>query len=100
MLPKLVSDNSRHVVVCPFAYCREADLTQFTVDRNNPLIPCNLYGSQPNLKRVEIKVMISDWQKQCPGGVDNLFRRLQNVVASNLMDTKLNNLDSPSPENL
>ena len=36
--------------------------------------------------------MISDWEKQYPGRVDNLFRGLQNVVPSHLMDNKLNTL--------
>ncbi|MEG3593109.1 MAG: tRNA 2-thiocytidine(32) synthetase TtcA [Pseudomonadota bacterium] len=100
MPPKLVSDDSRYVVIRPLAYCKEADLAQFAVDRNYPIIPCNLCGSQPNLKRSEIKAMISDWEKQYPGRVDNLFRGLQNVVPSHLMDNKLNSFDSPNPEEL
>ena len=44
--------------------------------------------------------MISDWEKQYPGRVDNLFRGLQNVVPSHLMDNKLNSFDSPKPEEL
>ena len=97
MPPKLVSDDSRYVVIRPLAYCKEADLAKFAVDRNYPIIPCNLCGSQPNLKRTEIKAMISDWEKQYPGRVDNLFRGLQNVVPSHLMDNKLNTFDSPKP---
>ena len=100
MPPKLVSDDSRYVVIRPLAYCKEADLAQFAVDQNYPIIPCNLCGSQPNLKRSEIKAMISDWEKQYPGRVDNLFRGLQNVVPSHLMDNKLNSFDSPNPEEL
>lgn len=100
MPPKLVSDDSRYVVIRPLAYCKEADLAKYAVDRNYPIIPCNLCGSQPNLKRAEIKAMISDWENQYPGRVDNLFRGLQNVVPSHLMDNTLNTFDSPSPEEL
>ena len=100
MPPKLVSDNSRYVVIRPLAYCREADLMQFAVDRNYPIIPCKLCGSQPNSKRAEIKAMISGWEKQNPGRVDNLFRGLQNVVPSHLMDKNLNKFDSPGPEEI
>ena len=100
MPPKLVSDNSRYVVIRPLAYCKEANLAKFAVDRNYPIIPCNLCGPQPNLKRAEIKAMISDWENQYPGRVDNLFRGLQNVVPSHLMDNTLNAFDSPSPEKL
>ncbi|HBX26829.1 MAG TPA: tRNA 2-thiocytidine(32) synthetase TtcA [Gammaproteobacteria bacterium] len=100
MPPKLVSNNSRYVVIRPLAYCKESDLVQFAVDQNYPIIPCKLCGSQPNLKRAEIKVMISDWEKQYPGCVDNLFRGLQNIVPSHLMDKNLNNFDGPSPEEI
>ena len=100
MPPKLVSDDGRYVVIRPLAYCKESDLAQFAEDQGYPIIPCNLCGSQPNLKRVEIKAMITDWEKRYPGRVENLFRGLQNVVPSHLMDTELHSFDSPSPDDL
>lgn len=100
MPPKLVSDDGRYVVIRPLAYCKESDLAQFAEDQGYPIIPCNLCGSQPNLKRAEIKAMIADWEKRSPGRVENLFRGLQNVVRSHLMDTELHAFDSPSPDDL
>ena len=100
MPPKLVSDDGRYVVIRPLAYCKESDLAQFAEDQGYPIIPCNLCGSQPNLKRAEIKAMIADWEKRSPGRVENLFRGLQNVVPSHLMDTQLHSFDSPSPDDL
>ncbi|MGB0358328.1 MAG: tRNA 2-thiocytidine(32) synthetase TtcA [Litorivicinaceae bacterium] len=100
MPPKLVSDDGRYVVIRPLAYCKESDLAQFAEDQSYPIIPCNLCGSQPNLKRAEIKAMIADWEKRYPGRVENLFRGLQNVVPSHLMDTELHPFDSPSPDDL
>lgn len=100
MPPKLVSDDGRYVVIRPLAYCKESDLAQFAEDQGYPIIPCNLCGSQPNLKRAEIKAMIADWEKRYPGRVENLFRGLQNVVPSHLMDTELHSFDSPSPDDL
>lgn len=100
MPPKLVSDDSRYVVIRPLAYCKEADIAAYAGDQGFPIIPCNLCGSQPNLKRAEIKAMIADWEKRFPGRVENLFRGLQNVVPSHLLDTELFPFDSPSPESL
>ena len=100
MPPKLVSDDGRYVVIRPLAYCKESDLAQFAEDQSYPIIPCNLCGSQPNLKRAEIKAMIADWEKRYPGRVENLFRGLQNVVPSHLMDTELHPFTSPSPDDL
>ncbi|MEK6426392.1 MAG: tRNA 2-thiocytidine(32) synthetase TtcA, partial [Burkholderia gladioli] len=46
-------------------------------------------GSQPNLKRAEMKALIRDWDKRFPGRVDNMFNALSAVVPSHLMDTTL-----------
>ncbi len=100
MPPKLVSDDGRYVVIRPLAYCKEADIAAYAADQGFPIIPCNLCGSQPNLKRAEIKAMIADWEKRFPGRVENLFRGLQNVVPSHLLDTTLFDFESPSPEAL
>ena len=89
MSPKLVSDDGRHVVIRPLAYCREADLAQWAEVRQFPIIPCNLCGSQANLQRAQVKKMLAEWQKRFPGRVETLFRSLSNVVPSHLMDAQL-----------
>jgi tRNA 2-thiocytidine biosynthesis protein TtcA len=76
MSPKLVSDDGRHVVIRPLAYCREADLAQWAEVRQFPIIPCNLCGSQANLQRAQVKKMLAEWQKRFPGRVETLFRSL------------------------
>jgi tRNA 2-thiocytidine biosynthesis protein TtcA len=89
MPPKLVSDDSRHVVIRPLAYVRERDLAAWAEIREFPLIPCNLCGSQPDLQRVQIKQMLRDWEKRFPGRVETLFRSLAHVVPTHLMDNRL-----------
>src|SRR5699024_366306 len=61
MPPKLLSDNGKHIVIRPLAYCREKDLAAYAKVRAFPIIPCNLCGSQPNLQRQIIKNMIQTW---------------------------------------
>lgn len=100
MPPKLVSDDGRYVVIRPLAYCKESDIAAFAAEEGFPIIPCNLCGSQPNLKRAEIKAMIQDWEQRFPGRVENLFRGLQNVVPSHLLDTELFPFESASPDAL
>ncbi|WP_175798999.1 tRNA 2-thiocytidine(32) synthetase TtcA [Burkholderia ambifaria] len=87
MPPKLQSDDGKNVVIRPLAYVKETDLEKFAELREFPIIPCNLCGSQPNLKRAEMKALIRDWDKRFPGRVDNMFSALANVVPSHLMDT-------------
>ena len=89
MPPKLLSDDGRHVVIRPLAYCRERDLIAYADARQFPIIPCNLCGSQDNLQRQAIKTLLRQWEKQAPGRVETIFAALQNVAPSHLADTAL-----------
>jgi len=89
MPPKLVSDDGRHVVIRPLAYCRESDLEAWAKLRAFPIIPCDLCGSQPNLQRQQVKRMLNDWEKRFPGRIETLFRSLSNIVPSHLLDARL-----------
>jgi tRNA 2-thiocytidine biosynthesis protein TtcA len=89
MPPKLKSDDGRHVVIRPLAYCAERDIARYARGREFPIIPCKLCGSQDNMKRREVKAMLASWEKEDPGRTDRLFRSLQNVSASHLADRAL-----------
>ncbi|ARU94086.1 tRNA 2-thiocytidine(32) synthetase TtcA [Tatumella citrea] len=89
MPPKLRSDDGRNVVIRPLTYCREKDLISFAEQKDFPIIPCNLCGSQENLQRQAIKSMLSEWDKKEPGRVESVFKSLQNVSPSQLADREL-----------
>lgn len=89
MPPKLLSDDRRHIVIRPLAYCKEKDIEAYARVRDFPIIPCNLCGSQANLQRQAMKEMMKGWQKQHPGRLETIFTALQNVAPSQLADTKL-----------
>ncbi len=89
MPPKLASDNGKHVVIRPLAYVPEKDTARWAQYQNFPIIPCNLCGSQENLQRQMIGDMLREWEKKYPGRVDNMFRSLQNVVTTHLLDPAL-----------
>jgi len=89
MPPKLVSDDGKHVVIRPLAYVKEDDLAAYAKVRDFPIIPCNLCGSQANLKRQEVKRMLAEWDKRYPGRIENAFNALARVVPSHLMDAGL-----------
>ena len=86
MPPKLMSDDGRHIVIRPLAYVRETDLARYAQVKQFPIIPCNLCGSQDNLKRQEVKRMLIEWERCFPGRVENTFNSLTRVVPSHLMD--------------
>ena len=89
MPPKLVSDDQRNVVIRPLVYCREKDIEKYAKRREFPIIPCNLCGSQPNLERTKIKQMLTEWDKQSPDRVNNIFRAMQHVSRSHMLDVSL-----------
>ncbi|MCE1161126.1 MAG: tRNA 2-thiocytidine(32) synthetase TtcA [Burkholderiales bacterium] len=88
MPPKLVSDDGKHVVIRPLAYCEEADLARYAEVKQFPIIPCNLCGSQENLQRQVMKGLIQEWSRK-KGWVENMFRAMSTVVPSHLMDANL-----------
>jgi len=90
MPPKLVSDDGRHVVIRPLAYVPERDIEKYAALAGFPIIPCNLCGSQPNLKRAETKAMLRQWERDFPGRVESTFRALSQVVPTHLLDHALN----------
>ncbi|MCO5098894.1 MAG: tRNA 2-thiocytidine(32) synthetase TtcA [Rhodocyclaceae bacterium] len=89
MPPKLVSDDGRHIVIRPLAYCRERDLEAWAALRRFPIIPCDLCGSQEQLKRKETKALLREWDRRFPGRVEKIFAALGNVAPSHLADPSL-----------
>ncbi|MSO24170.1 MAG: tRNA 2-thiocytidine(32) synthetase TtcA [Acidobacteria bacterium] len=91
MPPVLRSDDGRNTVIRPLAYCREADVASFAGLMKYPIIPCDLCGSQPNLKRVRMKRLIDELQGEIPGIRDSMMAALGHVIPSHLMDASLYN---------
>jgi tRNA 2-thiocytidine biosynthesis protein TtcA len=89
MPAKLKSDDGRHIVIRPLAYCRESDLEAYAQAMAFPIIPCNLCGTQENLQRQEIKQMLRSWERHYPGRTETIFRALGNVAPSHLLDQDL-----------
>lgn len=89
MPPKLLSDDGKNVVIRPLAYCKEKDLMAYADYKAFPIIPCNLCGSQENLQRQQVKLMLAEWERQYPGRTETIFRAIKNVAPSQLADTGL-----------
>lgn len=101
MPAKLKSDDGKNILIRPLAYVAEKDIIRYANYKQFPIIPCNLCGSQPNLQRQVIKEMLESWGKQHKGRVESMFRALQNVVPSHLLDHSLFDFhDFKNPESL
>jgi tRNA 2-thiocytidine biosynthesis protein TtcA len=88
MAPKLLSEDSRHIVIRPLAYVAERDIERYARGRGFPIIPCKLCGSQDNMQRVAIKKMLADWERDFPGRTETIFSALRNVETGHLADTR------------
>ena len=86
MPPKLLSDDKANMIIRPLAYSREKDIQDFADLKQFPIIPCNLCGSQENLKRQEVKAMLKDWDKRYPGRIETIYTAMQNTAPSQGVD--------------
>ena len=89
MPAKYKTDNGEHVVIRPLAFCKEKDIEAYSKEKAFPIIPCNLCGSQPNLKRNSVKQMLRKWDEESPGRSEVIFHAIQNVSPSHLLDRNL-----------
>jgi tRNA 2-thiocytidine biosynthesis protein TtcA len=89
MPPKLRSDDGRNVVIRPLSYAAEEDIAAFAEAMRFPIIPCDLCGSQPNLRRKRVKRLLAELSAENRAVKGNLLHALAKVVPTHLLDREL-----------
>ncbi|BDG08463.1 tRNA 2-thiocytidine(32) synthetase TtcA [Anaeromyxobacter paludicola] len=89
MPARLRSDDGRNVVIRPLCYAAEEDIARFSELMRFPIVPCDLCGSQPNLRRKKVKELLRQLSAENPNVKGNLLNALQTVVPSHLLDRGL-----------
>lgn len=96
MPAKYKTDDGKHIVIRPLAYCKEADIKSYSVFKQFPIIPCNLCGSQDGLQRQAIKDLLNSWDEKFPGRKEIIFRSIKNISPSHMLDKELFNFNDYS----
>lgn len=89
MPPILRNDAGNNTIIRPLAYCQEKEIAKYAEERQFPIIPCNLCGSQPNLKRARVNRLVNELEKETPFIRSSILTALTNVTGSHLLDTDL-----------
>jgi len=96
MPARLLSDDKRHVVIRPLAYCTESEIARLAVAKAFPIVPCSSCSQQENMQRKRIKNLIAQLSRENPHIPDSLAASLKNVRLTHLLDRRL--LDPHSSE--
>lgn len=89
MPAKLHSTDGRNTIIRPLAYCSEKDIAAYAATRQFPIIPCDLCGSQSNLKRARTKKLIAELELEIPHIRSSMLTATGNVIPSHLLDHEL-----------
>jgi tRNA 2-thiocytidine biosynthesis protein TtcA len=89
MPAKYRTDDGKHVVIRPMVYCKEEEIASYALEKQFPIIPCNLCGSQENMQRKIVKNMMKEWEGKYPNRKEVMMNALQNIHPSHLYDSQL-----------
>ncbi len=89
MPPRLHARDGKNVVIRPLCYAAEEDIAAFAEAMRFPIVPCDLCGSQPNLRRKRVKGLLAELSREHPTVKGSLLAALGHVVPSHLLDRDL-----------
>jgi tRNA 2-thiocytidine biosynthesis protein TtcA len=89
-MPAIYTTNDEKLrVIRPLIECAENDIALHAAEAGYPILPCNLCGSQEDLKRVEVARLLERLEKQNPNLRQVMLAALKNVRPSHLLDVEV-----------
>jgi tRNA 2-thiocytidine biosynthesis protein TtcA len=89
MPPKLRSDDGENIVIRPLVYAAEATIARYAEMMKFPILPCDLCGSQENLQRKQMQLLLNQLESQHAGTKQSMLAALRNVRPTHLLDAGL-----------
>ena len=89
MPPKLISDDGRNTLIRPLLYAGEDTIARYAQAREFPILPCDLCGSQEQLKRQRVKQLLQELTALSPRVRESMLAAITNVRPSQLADAGL-----------
>lgn len=83
------SDARDAHVMRPLITCLEEDIAAFATMMKFPILPCNLCGSQPDLQRGKVKLLLSTLESLNPQSTINVLNGMSRVQPTHLLDQQL-----------
>jgi tRNA 2-thiocytidine biosynthesis protein TtcA len=76
-------------VIRPLIECPEEEIALWAQAAGYPILPCNLCGSQENLKRDAVAALLGDLERRIPNVRSVMIAALKNVRPSHLLDRQV-----------
>jgi len=89
MPAKYTTNDGRFEVIRPLIECSEQEIADYAALMKFPILPCNLCGSQTDLKRKRVAELISMLEKETPDIRSVMLAALKNVRPSHLLDQEV-----------
>lgn len=100
MPARYTTDDGRFEVIRPLIECAESDIATFAASAGFPILPCNLCGSQKDLKRDAMNALLRQLETMNPHVRQSMLGALSNVRATHLLDTEVAQAWAARPEHL
>ena len=83
------TNDGRFRVVRPLVECAEADIRTHAEAAGYPILPCNLCGSQSDLKRRRVADLLAELEREIPNVRSVMLAAIRNVRPSHLLDREV-----------
>lgn len=83
------TNDGRFEVIRPLIECAEREIAVYARLREFPILPCNLCGSQSDLKRVDVARLLQELEAKIPDVRQVMLAAIKNVRPTHLLDREV-----------